>query len=59
MTPKELKRIRVRAGLSQSALARKFGLANSRTVRRYEAGEFVPPGPVIRLYEMLRAGELK
>ena len=56
--PEELRQIRKDAGLSQSKLARLFGLADARTVRRYESGEFIPPGPVVKLYHMLREGKL-
>ena len=56
MTPADLREIRRRAGLSQAALARLFNLAEGRTIRRYEAGDFVPPGPVLKLYELLRDG---
>lgn len=59
MSPNDLREIRRRAGLSQSALARLFNLSDGRTIRRYEAGDFEPPGPVLKLYELLDAGILQ
>ena len=60
MTPEELREIRRRAGLSQAALARLFGLGGDgkRTIRRYEKGDIDPSGPVLKLYELLDAGRL-
>ena len=58
LTPEELRQIRKDAGLSQSKLARLLGLSNGRTIRRYESGELIPPGPVVKLYHMLREGKL-
>ncbi|MCY4642603.1 MAG: helix-turn-helix domain-containing protein [Gammaproteobacteria bacterium] len=58
LTPEKLREIRKSAKLSQSELAHKFGLKNGRTIRRYEAGDFIPPGPVLMLYHMLREGKL-
>ena len=58
LTPEELRQIRHRAKLSQAGLARLFGLSDGRTIRRYESGDFIPPGPVLKLYHMLREGKL-
>lgn len=58
LTSEELKRIRKHAGLTQSELAKQFGLSDSRVIRRYEAGKKPPPGPVQKLYQLLRDGKL-
>ncbi len=61
LTPEELKQIRKRAGLTLSQLARRFGLSDSsgkRTIRRYEAGERVPPDAILEQYHKLRNGKL-
>ena len=45
MTPKEFKKTRNTLGLSQAKLARKLGIKNARTIRKWEAGENKIPGP--------------
>lgn len=60
MTPADLRAIRVDLGLSQADMARALGLGKNggRTVRRYEAGQTVPSGPVLKLYKALRDGDI-
>jgi DNA-binding transcriptional regulator YiaG len=45
MTPEEIVSARKQLGLSQAGLAAELGLANDRTVRRWEAGEIPITGP--------------
>ena len=59
MTPKRILAIRKKAGLTQGQLARLFGFKSWRTINRYESGAVTPPGPILKMYEMLTAGELK
>ena len=47
MTPTEFKDARNELGLSANKMAQALGLADGRTVRRYEAGDRPIPGPVI------------
>lgn len=58
MTPAQLRAIRKRAGLTQGQLAKFLRLADSRTIRRYEAGTREISGPVALLMEMLDDGRL-
>ncbi len=58
LTPEELRRIRLDARLTQAALASRFGLSDGRIIRRYEAGPKPPPGPILKLYHLLRTGKL-
>lgn len=53
MTPKQLKSVRQKFGLSQAELALLIGVASDRTVRRWEEGERDIPGPVIVLMQLL------
>lgn len=45
MTPADIRAFRARWGLSQRALAAELGVANYRTVQRWEAGDIDVPGP--------------
>lgn len=63
MTPEKLKQIRLSAGLTQSQLAKVFGISSDRYIRELEAGfskgkPLTPSRPLQMLYEMLDAGEL-
>ncbi len=58
LTPDQLKQIRKRTGLSQSKFAPLLGLTNSRIIRRYEAGEKLPPDSILEQYHRLRDGKL-
>jgi transcriptional regulator with XRE-family HTH domain len=55
MTPIELREARRKLGLSTAALAKvlRLGSNGGRTVRRWEAGEFEPSGPVIVAIELM------
>lgn len=56
MTPATFRAIRLRAGLTQSQLARFLRISDLRTVRKWEAGERAISGPVSLLMELLDAG---
>ena len=43
MTPEEVRTARQTLGISAQALADKIGLADGRTIRKYESGENVVP----------------
>lgn len=58
MTPATFKAIRQRAGLTQSALAKRLRISDLRTIRKWEAGEREISGPVSLLMELLDAGKL-
>lgn len=58
MTPAAFKAIRLRAGLTQSALAERLRINDLRTIRKWEAGERAVSGPVSLLMELLDAGKL-
>jgi len=53
LTPTELRSIRAALGLSAQGLARILGVAEGRTVRRWEAGDNDIPGPVAVLLDLL------
>ena len=56
MTPKEFRAIRRTLRLSQNDLARKLGVSDGRTVRRWESGERKISGPIeILIYLILKA----
>ena len=61
MTPERMKAIRQRLGLSARGMAEalRLGAAGGRTIRRYEAGERQPSGPVTLLYEAYDDGRLQ
>jgi len=52
LTPHELKTARNALGLSADRFAATVGVADGRTVRRYEAGERAVPGPLERLLQL-------
>lgn len=52
MTPEHLRSFRHSLGLSQAEFARMLGVANGRTVRRWEAGEISIPGPVAVIWAL-------
>ena len=58
MTPSTLKRIRTTLGMTQRDMARFLGLkeGGDRSVRMWEAGDRIPSGPVILIYELIRDG---
>jgi len=47
---RKLKQVRVRAGLSQTEIAKKVGVKNRSSIAGYEAGEREPPLPVLLKY---------
>lgn len=49
MTPDEFKEARRKLGLSAQGMAAALGVADGRTVRRWEADDRDIPGPVIAL----------
>lgn len=53
VTSTEFKAIRLRAGLTQSQLAARLRISDSRVIRRYEAGSREISGPVSLLMEQL------
>ncbi len=40
MKPEEFKQARIDLGFSQSEMAKHLGIKNSRTIRRYESGDW-------------------
>jgi len=61
MTPDTIHAIRERAGYTQTGLARVLGLSEASGgdyVRALEKGRRSPSGALVRLLEMLDAGEL-
>jgi DNA-binding transcriptional regulator YiaG len=58
MNAADVKATRQRAGLTQAGLAALLGLADRRTVRRWEQGEIPVTGPAAIVLAMLDAGEL-
>ena len=59
MTPATFLKIRKGAGLTQGQLSRILRLADSRAIRRYEAGDRAISGPISLLMEMVEDGRLK
>lgn len=58
MTPATFKSIRQRAGLTQSGIAAILRISDTRTIRKWEAGDREISGPVSLLMEMLDVGRL-
>lgn len=56
MTPKEVKAARLALGFTQQRLADEMGLADSRIVRRWEAGDRNPSPVAERLLQALLDG---
>jgi DNA-binding transcriptional regulator YiaG len=54
MTAHELKTIRADLGLTAEAFATILGVADGRTVRRWEGGERAIPGPVAVIAKAMR-----
>jgi len=59
MTTKQLKQIRLDAGLTQAQLADLFGLSSQNYVSKLEAGEYNPSNQLLILYKLLQQGKLK
>ena len=61
LTPEQMREIRHDLGLSTDGMAKalRLGENGERTIRRYEAGELAPPGPVTMLYEAYEDGQLR
>ena len=57
MTPSEFRGARRHLGLSAAEMASLLGLADGRTIRRYEAGDIEISGPVERLTRWLAWGQ--
>ena len=53
MSPTEIRGIRRGLGLSQSQLAAYLGIANARTVQRWESGDVLITGPAARCLEYM------
>lgn len=51
-TPTRLKWIRYTLGLTQTELAARIGVT-LRTVQRWEAGTTAPPGPALKLIDLI------
>ncbi len=49
MTKEEFKQSRIALGLSQSEMAEYLGIKSSRTIRRYESGDWKVSERVIKL----------
>jgi len=63
MTPDEFREIRHALRLSTNHLARLLGVADGRTVRRWEADPSRPgareiPGPVVKIMRLLSANKI-
>ena len=54
-----LKDIRLKAGLTQTQLAKLFGLSSQNYVSKLEAGEYNPSNQLLILYKLLQEGKLK
>lgn len=52
MTPAELRQARLDLGLTLAAMATAAGIANLRTIQRYERGHYPIPGPVAALVRL-------
>ncbi len=58
MTPDQIKAIRERYQLSAAGLSQAMGLgADGRHIRYLESGQREPNGPMVRILEMMEAGE--
>ena len=53
MSPTEIRGIRRGLGLSQSQLASYLGIANARTVQRWESGDVLITGPAARCLQYM------
>ena len=53
MSPTEIRGTRRRLGLSQSQLAAYLGIANARTVQRWESGDVAITGPAARCLQYM------
>jgi len=50
---RKLRQVRTRAGLSQTEIAKKVGVANRSSIAGYESGEREPPLPTLLKYARL------
>lgn len=55
MSPEQIKALRLRLGLSVERFAELIGSTRA-TVHNWEQGRVTPPGPAVRLLELLRDG---
>ena len=55
-TGKEIREIRMKAGMTQSVFASYMGVSQ-KTVEAWECGRTHPTGPVFRLLDILASGE--
>ena len=54
MTPQEFKNLRISLGLSQRKMGEALGVKNYRTVQRYETGERLIQGSVLKVLEYIK-----
>lgn len=59
MNKKQLKQIRLDAGLTQAQLAKLFRLSSQNYVSKIESGEYTPDNQTQLLYELLRDKKLE
>lgn len=59
MTPTEIKKIRIDAGLTQIQLADFLGLSSQNYISKYESGERNPSNQTIKLLELLKNKKIK
>jgi transcriptional regulator with XRE-family HTH domain len=59
MTNKQLKQIRLDAGLTQSQLAEVLMLSNQTRISEYETGTRNPSKQILMLYDLIARGKLK
>ena len=59
MTPRELKQIRLDAGLTQAQLAELFWLSSQNYISKLESGKYNPSNQLLILYKLLRERKLK
>lgn len=58
MTPKQLKAIRLQAGLTQTQLAKLFALSSQTRISEFENGKEKPSKRILLLYKLLEEGKL-
>lgn len=59
MTPKQLKEIRLKAGLTQAQLAKFLGLSGQERISEYENGTRNPSYSVVILYQLISDKKIK
>lgn len=59
MTTKQLKDIRIQAGLTQAQLAKVLMLSSQTRIAEYENGARNPSKQILMLYDLIKRGKLK